>query len=202
MDSDDSDLNHFNFFCKKLKDVLSNENYGYSSAVVTYCETKGLIYSYGGMSEFRDALTHVYRALQTTNEDEISDELNSCYEHIRRAAVESIQEYVETKYYKVRRVTESRGLKVLFSSILTFKKIDWKNVKISENSIREKILMGREAKPRKAWQEAIGYFKQAETEIEELEAKLPTIQEINSRYNAVTLIAIIILSVYIGFVLR
>lgn len=85
-----------------LKDVLG-EKYDYAISVVTYVEVKSLEFNYTGMAEFRDALTHVKRAMYANDELTALEELNSTSEHIRRAAVESMQEYVETRYVNLRR---------------------------------------------------------------------------------------------------
>ena len=81
-----------------IKDVLSDEKYGYAAAVVTYCEAKSRKFLYSGMAEFRDALSHIQRALNAKNEKTLFEETNSASEHIRRAGVESMQEYIESRY--------------------------------------------------------------------------------------------------------
>ena len=87
---------------EELKGVLG-EKYDYATSVVTYAEVQSLEFNYTGMAEFRDALTHFKRAIYEENEDLALDELNSTFEHIRRAAVESMQEYIESKYTNVRK---------------------------------------------------------------------------------------------------
>ena len=124
------------FLIENLKNVLSDETYGYASSVITYCETQSLTYTYVGMAELRDALTHIHRALFATDKDKISIEMVSVREHIRRAAVESMQEYVETKYFQIRRRILSSPMKLLF----TGRKIDWEAVKQSEKAIKINIL--------------------------------------------------------------
>ena len=91
---------------EQLKEVLG-EKYDYASTVVTYAEVQSLEFNYTGMAEFRDALTHVKRAIYLDDIAEAQDELNSASEHIRRAAVESMQEYIESRYISLYHFNES-----------------------------------------------------------------------------------------------
>ncbi|MBW2621193.1 MAG: hypothetical protein JRC56_07690, partial [Deltaproteobacteria bacterium] len=136
---------------QKLIEVLS-ENYDYATYVVTYAEIKSLEFNYTGMAEFRDALTHVKRAIYAENEDLALDELNSTFEHIRRAAVESMQEYIESKYTHIRKRIYLSKLK---SILARYKTPDKKVITNLEAIIKENLFYGREAKPRKEWKEAI-----------------------------------------------
>ena len=146
---------------QKLLEVLGDD-YQYATQVVTYSEVQGGGFDYVGMAEFRDALTHVKRAINANDESVAFEELNSISEHIRRAAVESMQEYVENKYISIKRRLD-----------LNLHKI--KHVKELEQNIKQNIYQGREAKPSKQWKEAIGYFKQAETLLDQLDDELPLI---------------------------
>jgi len=179
----------------KLKEILSEDNYGYASDVVTYSEMEGLEFNYTGMAEFRDALTHIKRSIFTNDESKAMEELNSAFEHIRRAAVESMEEYIETKYANIRK----RIVDPTYTFwLMSFNRPDRKIIMDTERIIKENIRMGREAKPRKEWQTAIGYFKIAEKELINLDKIVPTIDEINRRlYTSVQIIIILI----IGFVL-
>lgn len=184
----------------KLKEVLSDENYDYAAAVVTYSETKSLDFNYTGMAEFRDALTHIKRAIYSDDEKKSSEELTSAFEHIRRAAVESMQEYVEVKYAEIRRRIYLSKLK---SILARYKKPKMKDIISSERIIKENISNGREAKPRKAWQEAIGYFKRAEDELDKLDEVVPTQEELDYRYSeTVQTIILISFGIFIGIFLR
>jgi tetratricopeptide (TPR) repeat protein len=146
---------------QKLLEVLGDD-YQYATQVVTYSEVQGCEFDYVGMAEFRDALTHVRRAIYATDDSVAFDELNSISEHIRRAAVESMQEYVEDKYASIKRR--------LYLNVK-----NKKHVLEMEQNIKENIFRGREAKPSKKWREAIGYFKQAETLLDQLDNELPLI---------------------------
>jgi len=184
------------FILSQLKELLSDDTYGYATAVVTYCETKSLNYNYIGMAEFRDALTHVQRAISEDNESKVLSEINSASEHIRRAAVESMQEYVELKYAELRKRILIPEYKYL---IAQYKKPSKSDLIASETAIKNNIILGREAKPRKEWQEAIGYFRKAEIELEKLEAILPTIKEVQDRYSNRVLICLgVILLILLG----
>ncbi len=151
-----------------LKDVLG-EKYDYAISVVTYAEVKSLEFNYTGMAEFRDALTHVKRALYTNDERNALEELNSASEHIRRAAVESMQEYVETRYVNLRR-------RMYLPSMYWFRRND-KRIKELESELKKNIIDGRSAKPSKKWRESIGYFTNAERILDQLEREIPTIDE-------------------------
>jgi hypothetical protein len=189
-----SDSAKSDFILNQLKELLSDDTYGYATAVVTYCETKSLSYNYIGMAEFRDALTHVQRALYEEDESKIYNEINSAAEHIRRAAVESMQEYIELKYADIRK-------RILISDFTLFVARYKKPSKVvladSENLIKNNIILGREAKPRKEWQEAIGYFRKAEAELEKLDSLLPTVKEVQDQYSKNSLIIIIIVILFL-----
>ncbi|KKG71001.1 hypothetical protein [Methanosarcina mazei] len=162
---------------ERLKLVLSDEYYGYSTAVVGYSETKSLQYNYIGMSEFRDALTHVKRAIYTQKEDEAISELDSASEHIRRAAVESMQQYVETRYYEIR---ERIHDPLPFIYIIFLKrKFNLSEIRERESRIKDYINSGRALKPNKEWKEAISYFKRAEEELDILDKELPLNKQLN-----------------------
>jgi tetratricopeptide (TPR) repeat protein len=146
---------------KKILGVLGDD-YQYATQVVTYSEVQGCEFDYIGMAEFRDALTHVKRAIFTNDESVAFDELNSASEHIRRAAVESMQEYVEGKYASIKRRLYLNVRNREYISEL-------------EGKIRENIIQGRSVKPFKKWKEAIGYFKEAETLLNQLDEEVPLI---------------------------
>ena len=161
----------------RLKTVLSNEYYGYSIAVVGYSETRSLQYNYIGMAEFRDALTHVKRAIYAEKEDDALSELDSASEHIRRAAVESIQQYVETRFNEIReRIYDP----LPFIYIIFLKrKFNLGEIRERESKIKDYINSGRALKPNTEWKEAISYFKKAEEELEILDKELPLNKQLN-----------------------
>lgn len=169
---------------QKLLEVLG-EDYQYATQVVTYSEVQGCGFDYVGMAEFRDALTHVKRAIYATDESVAFDELNSISEHIRRAAVESMQEYVEDKYVSIKR-----------RLYLNMK--NKKHVSELEQNIKQNIFRGREAKPSKEWREAIGYFKQAETLLNQLDDELPLI---DARADQVKLGIYILIAAITGYLI-
>lgn len=153
---------------ENLKDVLG-EKYDYASSVVTYTEVQSLEFNYTGMAEFRDALTHVKRAVYADDDQIALNELNSASEHIRRAAVESMQEYVETRYVNLRR-------RMYLPSMYWFKR-NTKKIKEMECELKKDLINGRTAKPSKKWLEAIKYFKDAESILDQLEAEISPIDE-------------------------
>jgi len=180
---------------QKLKDLLADETYGYATAVVTYCETKSLTLNYIGMAEFRDALTHVQRAIYATEESIAQDEINSAYEHIRRAAVESMQEYVELRYANIRKRLLIPNYKYYFAR---YQKPDYKKIKEFEDNIKNNIISARNSKPHKEWQEAIGYFIEAEKEIDKLDELLPPYKDLQERYsNSILIILGIIFTLFV-----
>lgn len=185
--------NQSDFVLSQLKDLLSDDTYGYATAVVTYCETKSLSYNYIGMAEFRDALTHIQRAIGEEDQVKILSEINSASEHIRRAAVESMQEYVELKYAEIRKRITIPDYKIFISR---YKIPSRQELAKSEELIKNNLILGREAKPRKEWQEAIGYFRRAESELEKLETALPTVKEVDYRFSNTLLLILIVFSVF------
>lgn len=156
-----------------LKEVLG-DTYDYAISVVAYSESKSLDYNYIGMAEFRDALTHVKRAIIVEDDETALLELNSASEHIRRAAVESIQDYVESKFKKVR---DRAYTPLPIYYLILHKNPDMKLIKEKEDVIKNCIYKGREAKPGKRWIEAVAYFQEAEKELEDLEKMLPTVRQ-------------------------
>lgn len=68
----------------KLKFVLSEDVFDYATTAYIYSETKSLTYNYVGMSEFRDALTHVKRAVNSENEQKVVSEMDSAFEPINQ----------------------------------------------------------------------------------------------------------------------
>lgn len=167
----------------KLLEVLG-EDYQYATQVVTYSEVQGCGYDYVGMAEFRDALTHVKRAIDTDDENVAFEELNSVSEHIRRAAVESMQEYVEDKYASIKRR--------LYLNVKNRKRI----FELEQN-IKKNIYHGREAKPSKKWREAIGYFKEAEILLHQLDKEAPLIDVRVERFKLIVYLLIAAITGYL-----
>lgn len=182
----------------KIKEVLG-ENFDYAVSVVAYSETKSLIYNYIGMAEFRDALTHVKRAVFAEDENIAISEMDSAAEHIRRAAVESMQEYVETRYKSVRDRAYTSTLKYYF---IFHKAPNTKLIKEKEELIKSYIYKGREAKPQKNWMEAIAFFTKAEEELIKLDIILPTKKQLNSGLaDVITALIYIIIGVVLAYVI-
>ena len=169
---------------KKLLEVLG-DNYQYATQVVTYSEVQGSEFEYMGMAEFRDALTHVKRAISAADESKAFDELNSASEHIRRAAVESMQAYVESKYASIKRR-------------LLLNMVNKRHISELEGEIKENIIKGRSAKPVKDWKEAIGYFKKAEKILDQLEDEVP---EIDIRVNQLKFLTYLIIAGITGYLI-
>nr|QNO48665.1 hypothetical protein LENKHJGJ_00036 [Methanosarcinales archaeon ANME-2c ERB4] len=168
---------------QKLLEVLG-EDYQYATQVVTYSEVQGCGYDYVGMAEFRDALTHVKRAIDADDETVAFDELNSVSEHIRRAAVESMQEYVEDKYASIKRR--------LYVNMKNKKRISE-----LEQNIKKNIFQGREAKPSKKWREAIGYFKEAEILLHQLDEEAPLIDVRVEQFKRIVYLLIAVITGYL-----
>ena len=168
---------------EELRKVLG-EDYSYATSVVTYAEVQSLEFNYTGMAEFRDALTHVKRAIYENDEKKALDEINSVSEHIRRAAVESMQEYIESRYVNFR-----RNLYFPYSLLKNRVKTD-----DLENELKLCIIKGRDAKPSKKWRESIGYFKKAEDILVQLEDKiqLPTKNRWNTKVLFYLFVALLI----------
>jgi len=183
---------------EKLMEVLGPTNYDYATAVITYSEVKSLEYIYSGMAEFRDALTHIKRAIYNENEEKSLEELDLAYEHIRRAAVESMQSYVENKFKDI--IDRAYSPKRIFW-IYGTKTFNLKEFKEKEKEIKEYLYKAREAKPHKEWQKAISYFKKIEDELEELDKIIPTEKQLNYTLSENILLIIgIIIGYFIAYV--
>lgn len=184
-------INEKNFsseIIEELKELLG-EKYDYATSVVTYAEVQSLEFNYTGMAEFRDALTHIKRAIYEESEKNALGEINSASEHIRRAAVESMQEYVESRYVNFRRnlyIPSSYWLKRNRSEINEL-----------EMKLKDCIRLGREVKPSKKWRESISYFKQAEDILEQLEKEVPSINERLERIKFLIFLTIALLTGYL-----
>jgi hypothetical protein len=169
-------------FTPKIEQQLTDffKNYEYASAVVAYTEMKGLEYDYVAMAEFRDALTHLKRVFSETDETAAIVELNSAFEHVRRGAVESLQNHVETKFNDIRDRAYAPAPKYIISRC---KRMDIEEFKQKEKDITTYIYEGRRAKPHQGWKEAISYFNKAEDILDELDSKLPTLEQLNSSFS-------------------
>jgi hypothetical protein len=167
------------YVLSKLRSVLSEDIFDYATTAYIYSETKSLTYNYIGMSEFRDALTHVKRAVNADNEQKVASEMDSAFEHIRRAAVESMQFYVEMKYLDLRTRLKSPYL-YLFKSTYT---MDRNMIRRADEEIKELLVCARDSKPKTEWQESIGYFYKSDEKMDILNEIIPSKAEINSRLN-------------------
>lgn len=147
------------------------------------------------MLEFRDALTHIKRALFFEDERHALLEINIVSEHIRRAAGDSIQNYVESKFEKIRDRVDT-PLPIYY--LILYKNPDIKLIKKKENFIKSCIHKGLEAKPKKDWRKSVAYFHEAEKELDELEKILPPIRQLH--FTSLEL-SLVITSIIIGFLL-
>jgi hypothetical protein len=177
------------FILEKLRSVLSEDVFDYATTTYIYSETKSLTYNYIGMSEFRDALTHVKRAVNADSEQKVTSEMESAFEHIRRAAVESMQFYVETKFFDLRNRLKNPFLYLFISTY----KLDWKNIRRTEEEVKELLACARDSKPKTEWREAIGFFYKAETEIEKLDEIIPSKEQISQKSTFFLMILMIVL---------
>lgn len=153
---------------KKLKELLG-EKYDYAVAVIIYTEVKSLEFNYSGMAELRDALHHVKKAIFAENDTEALDEINNASDHIRRAATESMEDYIESRFINFIRRKSLPGL--------YWSKYNKAKLKDLENQLKEYIYQGRLAKPSKEWEQSIAYFKKAEVILDQLDEEIPSINE-------------------------
>jgi len=153
---------------KKLKELLG-EKYDYAVAVIIYTEAKSLEFNYSGMAELRDAFHHVKKAIFAKNDTEALEEIINASDHIRRAATESMQDYIESRFVNfIRR----KSLPSLYWS-----KNNKDKLNDLENQLKEYIYQGRMAKPSKEWEQSIAYFKKAEEILDQLDKEIPSINE-------------------------
>jgi len=141
---------------KNLKEILDYPlQVSQNSFVFAEIVTGELVYV--GMAEFRDAITHISRALWADDEVEALRKIDEAFEHIRRAGVESIEWAAAKRFEYVRRVIETPSF--------LFKLIFLKNKKEAlqiERQIKKLFIEGREKKSRKdKWIEAILDYKKA-----------------------------------------
>lgn len=138
---------------------------------------------YVGMAEFRDAITHISRALWADDEAETMRNIDEAFEHIRRAGVESIEWAAARRFEYVKRVIETPSF--------LFKLIFLKNKKEAlqiERQIKKLFIKGREKKSRKdKWIEAILDYKQAIEKTDELYRLCPS--KVEYRYRIFMVIA-------------
>jgi hypothetical protein len=136
---------------KRLREILG-EPFIVASGAVTYAEVKSLSYKYKGMAEFRDALTHVGRAISIQDEKKAISELDTAFEHIRRGGVESMQEYVEAKYVDILPRISISEMKCRLVGIRPPNK---RKIHEANLLIKDTLSKAREAKPHRRWRKSI-----------------------------------------------
>lgn len=141
---------------EKIKEILDNP-LRVSQNAFTFSEIVTGELVYVGMAEFRDAITHISRALWTDDEDEALRDIDEAFEHIRRAGVESIQWAAAKRFKEVKKIIETPSF--IFRLIFFKKK---KEILEIEREVRKLLVEGREKKSnKKKWTEAILAYKEA-----------------------------------------
>lgn len=152
-----------------LKEVLDYPLQGSQNAFV-YAEVVTGELVYEGMGEFRDAITHISRALWIADEEEALRNLDEAFEHIRRAGVESIEWAAARQFEYVKRIIQTPSF--IFRLIFFKRKSEVLEI---ERQIRRLLLEGREKKSRKdKWVEAILDYKKAIEKTDKLYEMCPS----------------------------
>jgi tetratricopeptide (TPR) repeat protein len=142
----------------KLKWLLYDA-YPIARHSVIYAEVVTGELNYSGISELRDVLDHIQRALDMDNEEDALKDLESAYEHIRRGAVESVQSAATKTYFDALKVIRYPNW---LYKVLLLEVPDKGQVRGLRMNAMEKIARGRSHKSDKGkWLDSIKDFKEA-----------------------------------------
>lgn len=148
-----------------------------------------------GLTELRDVVEHIKRALTISDEKVALKELDLAFEHIRRSGVESIQKASTKIFLDVLEIIKKPSLiyKLAFIEVP-----DKQEVRELKHKIMEKIICGRSHKSNpELWMHSIKEFKDAIELSFELIDKFPTKAETRFRIFTVVCGIITILSLLI-----
>jgi len=102
----------------RIREILG-EAYHFSRDATIYSEVVTGEINYKGMGELRDVLEHLQRSINTDDEEDALNDLTEAYEHLRRAAVESVQRAASKEYFEALKSIKipSLALKVAFLEV-------------------------------------------------------------------------------------
>lgn len=176
-----------------LREIMGHP-YHLSRDAIIYSEVVTGELNYKGMGELRDVLEHLQRTINTNNEDEALDDLTEAFEHMRRAAVESVQRAATKEYFETLQAIRipSLAFRVAFLDVPEKGKVR----ELRMNAMK-KIANGRSNKADKnKWENSIEDFKSAIENCFELKDMFPSNIEVKYRllnilFGTVTIIALI-----------
>lgn len=176
-----------------LREIMGHP-YHLSRDAVIYSEVVTGELNYKGMGELRDVLEHLQRALNANNEDEALNDLTEAYEHMRRAAVESIQRAATREYFETLNTIKmpSLAFRAAFLEVP-----DKDKVRKLRMDAMEKIAKGRSNKADKdKWESSIEDFKSAIENCFELKDMFPSNVEVKFRilnisFGLITIVSLI-----------
>jgi hypothetical protein len=174
---------------------LLQEAYPVSRDATIYSEVVMGEINFKGITELRDVLEHINRALNVENEAEALDNITEAYEHLRRAGVESLQRAAIKEYYDVLNSIRvpNWGFRLALVDIP-----DRGRVRELRMDAMKHIADGRIHKSNKGeWLQALEDFKSAIDCCAELKNIFPT--KVETNYRILTVISVILTAV--GFVL-
>lgn len=154
---------------RELEEILDRPlNVSQEAFVFAEIVTGDMVYV--GMAEFRDAVFHISRALQTDSEDEALSNLDAAFEHIRRAGVESVEWAAARRYKEVKRIIQTP---FFLSKLILGKRKE--KILLIERQVRKLLIDGRKKKSEKGrWVEAIRDYKLAIEKTDKLYELCPT----------------------------
>jgi hypothetical protein len=182
---------------QRLREVL-DEPYHLSRDATIFSEIATGEFNYTGMSELRDALEHINRAISSDNEKEAMSDLDSAFEHIRRSGVESVQKAATKLYFDVSEAMNSPSLAIRLSGL---KVPDQGEVRKMRMRIMKNIVDGRAQKAdRGKWKDSIRSFVEAINLSIELKDMFPPKGEIRFRLFTIACGVVTIVSLVIAVV--
>lgn len=161
-----------------LREIMGHP-YHLSRDAIIFSEVVTGELNYKGMGELRDVLEHLQRTINTNNEDEALDDLTEAFEHMRRAAVESVQRAATKEYFETLQAirTPSLAFRAAFLEVP-----DKGKVRELRMDAMKKIATGRSNKADKdKWESSIGDFKSAIENCFELKDMFPSNIEVKYR---------------------
>lgn len=145
--------------------------YPLSRDTILYAEVVTGELQYRGLSELRDTVEHISRALITRNEDYGLKELDHAFEHIRRGGVESVQAAAIKIFFETLRAIRipSFALKITGLEVP-----DKEEVRQLRMGAMQDIISGRSAKSTgQTWIDAIQHFRNCINKCHQLQDMFP-----------------------------
>ena len=177
----------------RIREIMGH-SYHVSRDAIIYSEVVTGEMNYKGMGEMRDVLEHLQRAINTDSEEDSLHDLTEAYEHMRRAAVESVQRAATKEYFEALKAIRVPSLALRLSLLEV---PDKGKVRELRMEAMNKISEGRSNKADKDnWVKSIEDFKTAIDNCFELKDMFPSNIEVKYRlmnlsFGVITLISLI-----------